>query len=246
VGSLQTAGVSVHFEGVRAVDAVDLELEEGEILGLIGPNGAGKTTLLNAVSRFLPLTAGAVRLLGADVTGWSRQKLARAGVVRTFQGVATFPQLTVLENIEIGQLTSVRSRRRAQVRARELATRFGLDGLEELPAASLAHGQERKLGIARAVAMNPRFLLLDEPATGLNDAESASLSDAIRGLRELLGCGVLLVEHDMRVIFGVCDRIQVLDSGRTIAVGAPRDVATNPDVTAAYLGIRGARLAAGT
>jgi branched-chain amino acid transport system ATP-binding protein len=245
VGSLQTTGVSVHFEGVRAVDGVDLVLEEGEILGLIGPNGAGKTTLLNAVSRFLPLTAGAVTLLGADVTSWSRQKLARAGVVRTFQGVATFPRLTVLENIEIGQLTTVRNRRRAQARARELAARFGLDGLLELPAASLPHGQERKLGIARAVAMNPRFLLLDEPATGLNDAESASLSDAIRGLRDLLGCGVLLVEHDMRVIFGVCDRIQVLDSGRTIAIGAPKEVAASPDVTAAYLGIRGARLAAG-
>jgi branched-chain amino acid transport system ATP-binding protein len=237
--------VSVHFDGVRAVDGVDLALDEGEILGLIGPNGAGKTTLLNAISRFLPLTDGAITLLGRDVTAWSRQRLARAGVVRTFQGVATFPQLTVLENIEIGQLAAVRNRRRAQARARELAAHFGLDGLEELPAASLPHGQERKLGIARAVAMNPRFLLLDEPATGLNDAESASLSEAIRGLRDLLGCGVLLVEHDMRVIFGVCERIQVLDSGRTIAIGAPKDVAGNADVTAAYLGIRGAELAAG-
>src|SRR5262245_37568549 len=235
--------IHVHFEGVRAVDGVHLTLEQGQIMGLIGPNGAGKTTFMNAVSSFVPLTAGRVSLAGDDVTGWSPQKLVRLGLVRTFQDSATFPELTVFENVELGALGAGLSRRAARVRARELIEGLGLTHLARLPATALPHGDERRVGIARAVAVGPRFLLLDEPAAGLDDAESLDLTRTIARVRDDLGCGVLLVEHDMRIIFRVCERIQVLDNGKTIAVGSPEEIRTSKEVVAAYLGQKGAEIA---
>ena len=208
--------IHVHFEGVRAVDGVDLTLEQGQIMGLIGPNGAGKTTFMNAVSGFVPLTAGRVSLAGDDVTGWSPQKLVRLGLVRTFQDVATFPELTVFENVELGALgAGLVAGERLGARARELIEGLGLAHLARLPASALPHGDERRVGIARAVAVGPKFLLLDEPAAGLDDAESLELTRTIARVRDDLGCGVLLVEHDMHIIFRVCERIQVLDYGKT-------------------------------
>ena len=235
--------IHVHFEGVRAVDGVHLTLEQGQIMGLIGPNGAGKTTFMNAVSSFVPLTAGRVSLAGDDVTGWSPQKLVRLGLVRTFQDAATFPELTVFENVELGALGAGLSRRAARARARELIEGLGLTHLARLPATALPHGDERRVGIARAVAVGPRFLLLDEPAAGLDDAESLDLTTTIARVRDDLGCGVLLVEHDMRIIFRVCERIQVLDNGKTIAVGPPEEIRTSKEVVAAYLGQKGAEIA---
>ena len=235
--------IHVHFEGVRAVDGVHLTLEQGQIMGLIGPNGAGKTTFMNAVSSFVPLTAGRVSLAGDDVTGWSPQKLVRLGLVRTFQDVATFPELTVFENVELGALGAGLSRRAARARARELIEGLGLTHLARLPATALPHGDERRVGIARAVAVGPKFLLLDEPAAGLDDAESLDLTRTIARVRDDLGCGVLLVEHDMRIIFRVCERIQVLDNGKTIAVGSPEEISTSKEVVAAYLGQKGAEIA---
>ena len=235
--------IHVHFEGVRAVDGVHLTLEQGQIMGLIGPNGAGKTTFMNAVSSFVPLTAGRVSLAGDDVTGWSPQKLVRLGLVRTFQDVATFPELTVFENVELGALGAGLSRRAARARARELIEGLGLAHLARLPASALPHGDERRVGIARAVAVGPRFLLLDEPAAGLDDAESLELTRTIARVRDDLGCGVLLVEHDMHIIFRVCERIQVLDNGKTIAVGSPEEISTSKEVVAAYLGQKGAEIA---
>ncbi len=235
--------IHVHFEGVRAVDGVHLTLEQGQIMGLIGPNGAGKTTFMNAVSSFVPLTAGRVSLAGDDVTGWSPQKLVRLGLVRTFQDVATFPELTVFENVELGALGAGLSRRAARVRARELIEGLGLAHLARLPASALPHGDERRVGIARAVAVGPRFLLLDEPAAGLDDGESLELTRTIARVRDDLGCGVLLVEHDMHIIFRVCERIQVLDNGKTIAVGSPEEISTSKEVVAAYLGQKGAEIA---
>ena len=235
--------IHVHFEGVRAVDGVDLTLEQGQIMGLIGPNGAGKTTFMNAVSSFVPLTAGRVSLAGDDVTGWSPQKLVRLGLVRTFQDVATFPELTVFENVELGALGAGLSRRAARARAHELIEGLGLAHLARLPASALPHGDERRVGIARAVAVGPRFLLLDEPAAGLDDAESLDLTKTIARVRDELGCGVLLVEHDMRIIFRVCEQIQVLDNGKTIAVGLPEEIRTSTEVVAAYLGQKGAKIA---
>ncbi len=235
--------IHVHFEGVRAVDGVHLTLEQGQIMGLIGPNGAGKTTFMNAVSSFVPLTAGRVSLAGDDVTGWSPQKLVRLGLVRTFQDVATFPELTVFENVELGALGAGLSRRAARARARELIEGLGLAHLARLPASALPHGDERRVGIARAVAVGPKFLLLDEPAAGLDDAESLELTRTIARVRDDLGCGVLLVEHDMHIIFRVCERIQVLDNGKTIAVGSPEEISTSKEVVAAYLGQKGAEIA---
>ena len=235
--------IRVHFEGVRAVDGVDLTLEQNQIMGLIGPNGAGKTTFMNAVSHFVPRTSGRVILGGRDVTSWSPHRLAAAGLVRTFQDVATFPDLTVFENVELGALGAGLSRRKARARAWALLHNLGLAHLAALPASALPHGDERRVGIARAVAVGPRFLLLDEPAAGLDDRESLDLAETIVKLRDEIGCGVLLVEHDMRIIFRVCERIQVLDFGKPLALGAPDEIRTNQDVITAYLGVKGARVA---
>jgi branched-chain amino acid transport system ATP-binding protein len=243
LGKLVAEGIRVYFEGVRAVDGVDLTLERGQIMGLIGPNGAGKTTFMNAVTSFVPLTTGKVVLDGVDVTGWPPHRLVARGLVRTFQDVATFPGLTVFENVELGALGAALSRREARGRAWELLESTGLRHLAGLPASALPHGDERRVGIARAVAAGPKFLLLDEPAAGLDDAESLALTETIAKLREELDCGVLLVEHDMRIIFRVCERIQVLDYGKSIAVGAPQEIRTNKQVVAAYLGARGAAIA---
>jgi branched-chain amino acid transport system ATP-binding protein len=240
---LEAEGIRVHFEGVRAVDGVDLTLERGRIMGLIGPNGAGKTTFMNAVSSFVRLTAGKVKLGDTDVTSWPPERLAKSGVVRTFQDVATFPALSVFENIELGALGAGLSRRQARARANELLEQLGLRQLAKQPASALPHGEERRVGIARAVACSPQFLLLDEPAAGLDDAESLALAGHIASIRDELGCGVLLVEHDMRIIFRVCERIQVLDYGKSLAVGSPEEIRQNRQVVAAYLGEKGAEIA---
>jgi branched-chain amino acid transport system ATP-binding protein len=242
-GKLVAEGIRVHFEGVRAVDGVDLTLERGQIMGLIGPNGAGKTTFMNAVSSFVPLTSGKVILNGVDATGWAPQRLVRHGLVRTFQDVATFSGMTVFENIELGALGAGLTRRQARSRAWDSLEALGLAHLARVPASALPHGDERRVGIARAVAVGPKFLLLDEPAAGLDDAESLALTESIARLREELGCGVLLVEHDMRIIFRACERIHVLDYGKSIAVGEPAEIRTNKAVIAAYLGVKGAEIA---
>ena len=240
---LVAEGIHVHFEGVRAVDGVDLTLGRGEVMGLIGPNGAGKTTFMNAVSSFVHLTAGRVLLGGLQVTNWRPERLAKSGLVRTFQDVATFPALSVFENVELGALGAGLSRRSARIRATELLDKLGLRHLATLRASALPHGEERRVGIARAVACSPRFLLLDEPAAGLDDDESLQLAETIADIRDDLGCGVLVVEHDMRIIFRVCERIQVLDYGKSIAVGTPDEIRRNKQVIAAYLGQRGAQIA---
>jgi branched-chain amino acid transport system ATP-binding protein len=241
---LVAEGIRVYFEGVRAVDGVDLTLEQGQIMGLIGPNGAGKTTFMNAVSGFVPLTGGTVTLDGVDMSHSPPHRLVARGIVRTFQDVATFPELSVFENVELGALGAGLNRRAARRRAWELIEGLGLQHVARLPASALPHGDERRVGIARAVAVAPRFLLLDEPAAGLDDAESRALTTSIATVRDQLGCGVLLVEHDMRIIFRVCERIQVLDYGKTIAVGTPEEIRTDRRVVAAYLGEKGAKLAA--
>ncbi len=241
--ALVVRGIRVHFEGVRAVDGVDLHLNNGETLGLIGPNGAGKTTFMNAVSGFVRLAGGTVSIGETDVTGWPPHRLAGAGLVRTFQDVATFPQLTVFENVELGALGAGLKRREARRYTWDLLGTMGLRHRAHQLASALPHGDERRVGIARAAAVRPRFLLLDEPAAGLDDAESLELTETIADLKSELGCGILLVEHDMRVIFRVCERIQVLDFGKTIAMGTSAEVRANERVVAAYLGAKGAHIA---
>lgn len=233
---LSVEAMQVHFAGVRAVDGVDLSVTRGEILGLMGPNGAGKTTLLNAVSGFLRPTAGRVLLDHIDVTGWSPERLVRTGLVRTFQGTSVFRQLTVFENIELGVLAVSGSRAAARRRVAHLMELLHVSHVADRLGGEISQGDERKVGIARSVGVAPHFLLLDEPAAGLNDAEGSDLVDVIRGVRDELSCAIVLVEHDMRVILGASDRLHVLVSGRSLADGEPSVVMTDQSVIDAYLG----------
>lgn len=234
--ALAVRGVSVHFGGVQAVEDVDLDLAQGEILGLIGPNGAGKTTLVNAITGFVRPARGKVTLGGADVTGWPPDRLARSGVGRTFQGARVFRELTVQENVEVGFIGTSARRRVARREARVLLTEAGLDHLADVPAGTLPFGVERRVGLLRTLAQRPSVLLLDEPAAGLNERESDELGQLLLAIPRRDGCGLVVIEHDVRLILRLCDRVQVLDHGRTIAVAAPAVVRRDPAVVLAYLG----------
>lgn len=232
----ETRQIAVDFDGLRALDKVDCSLHRGEILGLIGPNGAGKTTLLNVMTGVQISSEGDVYLDNKRVTNWAPEQIARKGVGRTFQGIRIFPDLSVLENIQVGAVGVGSTLREARRRATELVEWMNLANKAFLPAHSLSAGEERRLGILRALAMRPRFILMDEPAAGLNEVESDELLHAIRSIRERYGCGVLVIEHDMGLIMRLCDKIQVLDYGKTISVGKPIDVQSDPAVVTAYLG----------
>ena len=234
---LVALGVSVRFDGLQALDGVDLGVERGHILGLIGPNGAGKTTLVNVMSGFQPSDAGTVTLEGKDLTGRSPHQIARAGLVRTFQGMRVFGELTASENIQLGALARNRiSRRQARNTAEELLESLRLGGKGGRRASTLPLGDERRIGFLRALAAQPDYLLLDEPAAGLNDLESSDLAGLIDEARRRWNIGIVLIEHDMAVVMQVCDTVQVLDHGKTLIVGSPDEVRSNVDVIAAYLG----------
>jgi branched-chain amino acid transport system ATP-binding protein len=203
---------------------------------LIGPNGAGKTTMVNVITGFQRPTAGTVLLGEVTVTSLRPHQVARAGVARSFQGGRPFAEFTAAESIEVAGLGVGHSRSKARARASELLERIGLAHRAHERAGSLPFGEERKLGVVRALATDPKFLLLDEPAAGLNEREADELMVAIRGIRDDFGCGVLVIEHDMRVVMGLCERIHVLDYGRTISVGTPDVVRRDASVIAAYLG----------
>jgi len=235
---LEARGLEVHFGGVHAVDGVDLVLKKGEILGLIGPNGAGKTTLVNALSGFQKPSAGTVLMNGRDVTGLSPHRLARLGLARTFQSVRLFPGLTVLENVELGGVGVGMRRPAARKWARELLERMKLGDKASLYGTGLPHGLERRLGIVRSLAAKPTFLMLDEPAAGLNEQESDELVGSLTLIRDDFSCALMVIEHDMRVIMRLCERIQVLDYGKTISIGTPTEVRQDPAVLIAYLGRR--------
>lgn len=235
---LRAFDLSVHFGGLKAVDAVNFTLKRGEILGLIGPNGAGKTTLVNALTGFQKVVSGQVRLTDKDITGWSPQRRARGGVVRSFQGVRLFPRLTVLENVEAGALGMGTVRADARVRALSLLHDFDLTAYGDKVASALPHGVERRIGVMRALSAEPQFLLLDEPAAGLNERETDELAALLMRIKEQFECALCIVEHDMRFIMNLCERIHVLSWGKTLAVGSPREVRTNEAVVEAYLGRR--------
>lgn len=235
-GGLRTDGVTVDFQGLRALDDVTLGMAAREILGLIGPNGAGKTTLVNVLTGFQAPSSGAVSLVGVPVTTWPAWRRARSGLARTFQNVLLFPALSVSENVEAGALGAGASRREARIRAREVLGWLDLGSLANQSASSLPFGAERRIGIGRAIAARPQFLLMDEPAAGLNDAECRDLAVLIRRIRSELDCAVLLIEHRMSLVFDLCDRVHVLAEGRTLAVAGPAQIQRDASVRRAYLG----------
>ncbi len=228
--------MSRSFAGVHALREVTLELERGEIVGLIGPNGAGKSTLVNVLSGFDRPSSGTVELEGRDITRWKPSRRGRAGLVRTFQHSHAFRALSVRENVEVAALGAGSRLRAARAWAEQLLEALGLTAHADAPADTLAQGDERRLGVARALATNPRFVLLDEPAAGLPEAELSVFAEAVQAVRDDREAGVLLIDHNMALIMEICDRIHVLDQGRTLAEGPPADIRANLDVAAAYLG----------
>jgi branched-chain amino acid transport system ATP-binding protein len=242
--------VTRRFGGLVAVDAVDLHVEQGGVTAIIGPNGAGKTTLFHLISGFQAPDEGRIIFAGEDITGSPPERIAAHGLIRTFQLVQLFRDLTAVENVKVGchlqtrggivtALVRPRGARQAEAQveatARELLAFVGLESHGDLPAAALTYGQQRLLEIARALAARPKLLLLDEPAAGLNSQESRLLSATIRNI-VAQGTTVLLIEHDMNLVMSTADTVAVLDFGRKIAEGAPERVRENPAVIAAYLG----------
>jgi branched-chain amino acid transport system ATP-binding protein len=221
---------------VRALQEVTLELHRHEVVGLVGPNGAGKSTLVNVLTGFDLPTSGAVELRNREITGWSAHRRARSGVTRTFQHSRSFRGLSVRENVEVAALGVGVRAREARRRAQELLERLGLTELAEARAGSLAQGDERRLGVARALVTEPAFVLMDEPAAGLPEAEVPEFADVVRSVRDDHRAGVLLIDHNMALVMGVCDRIHVLDQGRTLAAGTPEEIRGDLNVAAAYLG----------
>jgi branched-chain amino acid transport system ATP-binding protein len=248
---LDVDNVTLRFGGVVALDRVSFTLRQGEILGLIGPNGAGKTTAFNAVTGVYPPTEGQIRFQGQQLLGRKRHEITRLGIARTFQNIRLFPEMTALENVQVGadahHRTSVpgallrlprhwHEERHGRDMAHDLLEFVGITARPEDVARNMSYGDQRRLEIARALATKPTLLCLDEPAAGFNPAEKESVLQLIRRIRDT-GVTVLLIEHDMRLVMGVTDRIVVLDFGRKIAEGAPAQVAADPQVIAAYLGV---------
>ncbi|MDZ4184141.1 MAG: ABC transporter ATP-binding protein [Desulfuromonadales bacterium] len=247
---LEVKEITCVFGGLIALDQVSFAIRQGEITGVIGPNGAGKTTLFNIVSGIYSRTAGQILFNGRDISGLPPDQLARLGLVRTFQNIELFGQMTVLENVMVGLHTKSRcgilacalklpwhlaEERRIRSRALELLDYVGIADLAEQSAASLPFGKGRLLEIARALALEPQIMLMDEPAAGLNSRETWELGDLIRKIRSS-GVTVVLVEHDMELVMDVCDAIVVLNLGQKLAEGTPRQIQDNSAVIAAYLG----------
>ncbi len=234
--TLRASSVSRSFDGLQALRDVSLELDRGEVVGLIGPNGAGKSTLVNIISGFDRPDEGRVELGGSEVTRWSPHRRGRHGLARTFQHSHAFRGLSVRENVEVSALGVGAGAREATRRADALLERLGLDRYADTPSAALAHGDERRLGVARALATEPRFVLLDEPAAGLPEAEVPDFAALVRSIASDHAAGVLLIDHNMALIMETCDRIQVLDRGTVLAEGTPAEIRSDLNVAAAYLG----------
>ena len=243
-------GLTRVFGGVEALGGVSLQFDEGRIYGLIGPNGAGKTTFINLVSGIDAPSSGTITWQGREIQGRRRHEVAGAGIARTFQGIRLFDEMSVLDNVIVGRHLHVHTNllstwlrlpreRREERAAREEAARIlqplGLAGLADREAGTLSYGEQRKVEIARALAMHPRLILLDEPAAGMNDVETASLGRFLVDLKAR-GVTLIVVEHHMDLIMGVCDHIAVLNFGKTIAEGAPSEVSADEQVLEAYLG----------
>lgn len=241
----------MNFGGLRAVDDFSMELSEGDLVGLIGPNGAGKTTVFNLITGNLKPSQGKIFFKQKEITGLKPNAITRLGIARTFQNIRLFMELQVIENVMIsyhGRLRSSfigavlgtplynREEKEMYEGAMELLRQVRLDGLAQQRSGALAYGQQRRLEIARALATNPEILLLDEPAAGMNPQETRELMDFILKVKDDFHLAILLIEHDMQVVMGICQRISVLDHGALIAEGSPREIQNNQKVIAAYLG----------
>ncbi|WP_063534074.1 high-affinity branched-chain amino acid ABC transporter ATP-binding protein LivG [Burkholderia sp. MSMB1589WGS] len=248
---LKVSALQMRFGGLLAVDGIDFDVRRDEVFAIIGPNGAGKTTVFNCIGGFYRPTAGSVVLDGHSIGGLTSHLVARKGLVRTFQNIRLFKSLTVVENLLVAQHRQVKSEllhglfatsayRRAEREALERAAtwleRMNLTAVANRPAGTLSYGHQRRVEIARCMITNPRLLMLDEPAAGLNPQEKVELQQLIDRLRREFGISVLLIEHDMSLVMGVSDRILVMEHGRPITIGKPEEVRNDPRVIKAYLG----------
>jgi branched-chain amino acid transport system ATP-binding protein len=228
--------ISRRFGGIVAVSEFSFEIRPGEVMGLIGPNGAGKSTTFNVISGFYKPSSGRLTFQGEDITGLSAPAISRRGLVRTFQHGSLLREMTVHDNILIGTLRAVRHNAERESRVRETAELLGLGRLLDATAGSLPHGLQRMLSIAIAFAARPKLLCLDEPLTGLNSTEAASALEVMARIRDEFATTILLVDHNMRAVMRICDRIVVLNYGQKLAEGTPAEIRNNPDVIRAYLG----------
>jgi branched-chain amino acid transport system ATP-binding protein len=252
---LEVIALSHNFGGLRALNDFSLRLAPGELAGLIGPNGAGKTTVFNLITGVFRIAQGRIRFEGEDISLWRSNRIIAAGIARTFQNIRLFKELSVLDNVRLGAFAQHgysllqalgRSRgfldeeRQLVRRAWELLERFNLGRYAQTPARHLPYGEQRRCEMARALISRPRLLLLDEPAAGMNQSETADLIRLIRELKAEFGLTILLIEHQMRVVMNLCQQVTVLDFGETIATGPPQEIHRHPAVLEAYLGREGA------
>lgn len=248
---LEAKGLGVKFGGLKAVDEFNFEIEENQLFGLIGPNGAGKTTVFNLLTGVYQPTSGGIVFAGKSLNKLSPTKITQLGIARTFQNIRLFKKMTVIDNVKVGLhhsqnyslMTSIlhlpnyfKGEDTMTKMAIELLKVFDLEKFADVKACNLPYGKQRKLEIARALATSPKLLLLDEPAAGMNPTETAELMETIKIVRERFHVAILLIEHDMKLVMGICDKIAVLNFGTIIAFGTPAEIKSNPDVIAAYLG----------
>ena len=248
---LEAKGLGVKFGGLKAVDEFNFEIEENQLFGLIGANGAGKTTVFNLLTGVYQPTSGGIVFAGKSLNKLSPTKITQLGIARTFQNIRLFKEMTVIDNVKVGLhhsqnyslMTSIlhlpnyfKGEDTMTKMAIELLKVFDLEKFADVKACNLPYGKQRKLEIARALATSPKLLLLDEPAAGMNPTETAELMETIKIVRERFHVAILLIEHDMKLVMGICDKIAVLNFGTIIAFGTPAEIKSNPDVIAAYLG----------